>query len=239
MAKPLRSIVEKKLEGVKSSTVVDGSTGTEGPMVDYKPKDKTSQKFVSLHKTEKHADRVGNGSEVYSGSKIKYSLDTPQNKRMGRNEKESVAAQFEETELSEISREKLTNYINATRKNPSNSMKRLDGVVTAFDKMANDGSAKVNASSKKPTPKTPSSTISNEEVIIKLKQIANLAMEAVIENNVISVEELKEYIENISWEKILESKKSKKSNTNNTDDDNNYEKISSGMVGDSDTGTNI
>ena len=84
MAKLLRQIVKKDdaLKGVKSSVTVDGSTGTD-PGVDYDPKAPDDQKFVKLHKTEKHADRVGNGEDVYNASKVKKSLDDEKNKRMG------------------------------------------------------------------------------------------------------------------------------------------------------------
>ena len=69
MPKSLKDI----LAGVKKSTVVPGSTGDE-PGVDYMPKAKGEQDFVALHKTEKHADRVGNGDDVYKGT-TKYVLD--------------------------------------------------------------------------------------------------------------------------------------------------------------------
>ena len=69
MPKSLKDI----LAGVKKSTVVPGSTGDD-PGVDYMPKTKGEQDFVALHKTEKHADRVGNEDDVYKGT-TKYSLD--------------------------------------------------------------------------------------------------------------------------------------------------------------------
>lgn len=62
MAKSLKDI----LAGVKSSKVRAGSTGTE-PGVDYDPKAPAEQDFVAKHKTEVHADRVGNGDDVYKG----------------------------------------------------------------------------------------------------------------------------------------------------------------------------
>ena len=58
------------LKGVKSSTVEPGSTGKDAA-VDYKPKSKAEQDFVAKHKTEKHANRVGNGPDVFNGAKIK------------------------------------------------------------------------------------------------------------------------------------------------------------------------
>jgi len=90
--KPLRSVAPKDskqdLEGVKKSEVVDGSTGVD-PGVDYMPKKEIGQKFVAAHKTEKWASRAGNKGDVFSGDKVKYALDTPQNKLMGRDQKES------------------------------------------------------------------------------------------------------------------------------------------------------
>lgn len=62
MAKSLKDI----LAGVKSSKTVPGSTGTQ-PGVDYDPKAPAEQDFVAKHKTEKHADRVGNTDDVYKG----------------------------------------------------------------------------------------------------------------------------------------------------------------------------
>lgn len=62
MAKSLKDI----LAGVKSSKTVPGSTGTQ-PGVDYDPKAPAEQDFVAKHKTEKHADRVGNSDDVYKG----------------------------------------------------------------------------------------------------------------------------------------------------------------------------
>lgn len=90
--KPLRNVAPKDskqdLEGVKKSEVVDGSIGVD-PGVDYMPKKEIGQKFVAAHKTEKWASRAGNKGDVFSGDKVKYALDTPQNKLMGRNQKES------------------------------------------------------------------------------------------------------------------------------------------------------
>ena len=63
MAKSLKDI----LSGVKSSKVVPTSTGTDAG-VDYKPKAPAEQDFVAKHKTEVHADRVGNGEEDYKGN---------------------------------------------------------------------------------------------------------------------------------------------------------------------------
>ena len=83
MAKHLKVILEnKRLEGVKKSTVEPSSTGVE-PGVDYKPKAPDDQEFVSIHKTEKHASRAGNGADVFAGAKQKPALSDPKNKHLG------------------------------------------------------------------------------------------------------------------------------------------------------------
>lgn len=68
MPKSLKDI----LAGVKSSKIVPGSTGTE-PGVDYAPKAPAEQDVVKKHKVEKHADRVGNGDDVYQATNVKHS----------------------------------------------------------------------------------------------------------------------------------------------------------------------
>jgi hypothetical protein len=68
MPKALKDI----LNGVKSSKVVPGSTGSD-PGVDYAPKAPNEQQFVKKHKIEKHEDRVGNGDDVYQASNVKHS----------------------------------------------------------------------------------------------------------------------------------------------------------------------
>ena len=66
MAKKLSDI----LGGVKSSKKQKLSLGSE-PGVDYAPKSQGDRDFVADHEVEVHADRVGNGDEVYKASKIK------------------------------------------------------------------------------------------------------------------------------------------------------------------------
>jgi hypothetical protein len=85
--KPLRSIAAPKdtkfdLKGVKKSSIEAGSTG-EDPGVDYMPKDEMGQKFVAAHKTEKHADRVGNTDEPYTGNPEHYTLNSKKERRHG------------------------------------------------------------------------------------------------------------------------------------------------------------
>jgi hypothetical protein len=69
MPKSLKDI----LNGVKTSVVVPGSTGDD-PGVDYAPKAPNEQEFVKLHKSEKHADRVGNEADIYQATNIKSSI---------------------------------------------------------------------------------------------------------------------------------------------------------------------
>lgn len=78
MAKQLKDI----LKGVKASKVVPGSTGSD-PGVDYAPKAPDEQEFVKKHATEKHADRVGNGDDVYQATNVKHSLEKPGEERHG------------------------------------------------------------------------------------------------------------------------------------------------------------
>lgn len=56
------------LQGVKKSSIEDLSYPD-----DFKPNggDTESQKFLAIHKVEKHQDRVGNGDDIYNASKIK------------------------------------------------------------------------------------------------------------------------------------------------------------------------
>ena len=115
MAKALRDIISKKLEGVKSSSIEAGSTGND-PGVDYDAKAGDDRKFVAKHKIEKHADRVGNKDVPYKASDVKYALDTPQNSRMGNDEKASKAANEEVIQVDEVSRKKLTHYLDKTER---------------------------------------------------------------------------------------------------------------------------
>ena len=70
MSKPLRSVAPKDtkfdLKGVKSSSTSKLTLG-DNPGVDYAPKAKAERDLVADHEIEKHADRVGNGDDVYKG----------------------------------------------------------------------------------------------------------------------------------------------------------------------------
>ncbi|CAB4140644.1 hypothetical protein UFOVP395_46 [uncultured Caudovirales phage] len=78
MAKQLKDI----LAGVKSSKIVPGSTGSD-PGVDYAPKAPDEQEFVKKHSTEKHADRVGNGDDIYQATNIKHVMASPKEDKHG------------------------------------------------------------------------------------------------------------------------------------------------------------
>jgi hypothetical protein len=78
MAKQLKDI----LNGVKASKIVPGSTGSD-PGVDYAPKAPDEQEFVKKHSTEKHADRVGNGDDVYQATNIKHVMASPKEDKHG------------------------------------------------------------------------------------------------------------------------------------------------------------
>ncbi len=98
MAKPLSDI----LKGVKTSKIEPGSTGKR-PGVDYAPKSKGDQDFVAKHKTEKHADRVGNEDDVYKGT-TKYVLDKSSENKHGYDEDESekVYESLEEATVKQV-----------------------------------------------------------------------------------------------------------------------------------------
>ena len=89
MPKQLKDI----LNGVKKSTTTPAKLGDD-PGVDYAPKAGDERKFVASHSVEKHEDRVGNGNDVYQGTNVKYSLDTSQNKLMGKKKEQSEKDEF-------------------------------------------------------------------------------------------------------------------------------------------------
>ena len=84
--KHLRYITEKEVDLDKQ----------EHPTVlDFDDNLPDTRKFISKHKVNKHEDRVKNDDTVFDGSKVKYSLKTPQNSRMGRDGAKSRAANEE------------------------------------------------------------------------------------------------------------------------------------------------
>ena len=84
MAKYLKEV----LKGVKSSTKVTNDLGG------YKPKAGDEEDFAKKHEIEKHADRVGNGDDVYKGT-TKHVLANPKEKI--RKEKRGVLASWRQS----------------------------------------------------------------------------------------------------------------------------------------------
>ena len=87
MAKQLKDI----LNGVKKSTTAPAKLGDD-PGVDYAPKAGDERKFVASRTVEKHADRVGNGDDVYQATNVKYVLD--KEKKHGKELKQSEKDEF-------------------------------------------------------------------------------------------------------------------------------------------------
>lgn len=90
MAKYLKEV----LKGVKSSTKVTNDLGG------YKPKAGDEEDFAKKHEIEKHADRVGNGDDVYKG-KTKHVLANTKEKNHGYKKPED--AKVNEEQIDEIS----------------------------------------------------------------------------------------------------------------------------------------
>ena len=77
MAKLLKDILKQAhdtIKGVRPSTTTDGSLGKD-PGVDYKPKAGDEQDFVAKHSIQKFDDPNGNGSDVFQGTNVKYSIE--------------------------------------------------------------------------------------------------------------------------------------------------------------------
>jgi len=94
MAKYLKDV----LNGVKSSTKVTNDLGG------YKPKAGDEQDFVKKHEIEKHADRVGNGDDVYKGT-TKYVLANAKEKNHGYKKPEDT--KVNEEQIDELSTDLL------------------------------------------------------------------------------------------------------------------------------------
>jgi hypothetical protein len=99
MPKALKDI----LNGVKSSKVVPGSTGSD-PGVDYAPKAPNEQQFVKKHKIEKHEDRVGNGDDVYQASNVKHSQVGEPNHGYKKPEDKNINEEIKSKNLREIAK---------------------------------------------------------------------------------------------------------------------------------------
>ena len=94
MAKYLKEV----LKGVKSSTKVTNDLGG------YKPKAGDEEDFAKKHEIEKHADRVGNGDDVYKGT-TKHVLANTKEKNHGYKKPED--AKVNEEQIEELSTDLL------------------------------------------------------------------------------------------------------------------------------------
>ena len=93
MAKQLKDILKAAhdtIKGVKASTTTAGSTG-KTPGVDYDPKASDEREFIAKHSVQRWDEPAGNKNQA---DVVKYSLDTPQNARMGNKQKEAEKAYF-------------------------------------------------------------------------------------------------------------------------------------------------
>lgn len=92
MAKTLKQI----LDGVKSSKTKTKDILGNQPGVDYSPKAGDERKFADKHKIEVHADRVGNGDDVYNATNVKQDTTA----RHGHKSREDEKV-YEELEIDE------------------------------------------------------------------------------------------------------------------------------------------
>ena len=93
MAKQLKDILKQahdRIKGVHASQSAAASTGKD-PGVDYDPKAGDEHEFIAKHSVEKWDEPQGNKNQADT---VKYSLDTPQNSRMGNKEDEAKASYF-------------------------------------------------------------------------------------------------------------------------------------------------
>jgi hypothetical protein len=93
MAKPLKDILKQahdRIKGVHAAQTSAGSLGKD-PGVDYQPKSGDEDEFVAKHSVERWDEPEGNPDH---SKNVKYSLDTPQNSRMGNNHEKSKKDYF-------------------------------------------------------------------------------------------------------------------------------------------------
>ena len=95
MAQQLKDILKQAhniIKGVHASQTSAGSTGKD-PGVDYKPKSGDEDDLIAKHSVQKWDDPQAT-SHQHSADQTKYSLDTPQNSRMGNNHEKSKKDYF-------------------------------------------------------------------------------------------------------------------------------------------------
>jgi len=93
MSKQLKDILKQahdRIKGVHTSQTSAASTGKDAG-VDYKPKAGDEDEFIAKHSVQRWDDPAGNKNPADG---VKYSLDTPQNARMGNKQDEAEKAYF-------------------------------------------------------------------------------------------------------------------------------------------------
>lgn len=94
MAKTLKQI----LDGIKSSKLKTKDILGNQPGVDYSPKAKDERDFADKHHIQKHADRVGNGDDIYQATNIKQDTTARHGHKSRNDEKVYEAAKRNMTE---------------------------------------------------------------------------------------------------------------------------------------------
>jgi len=94
MAKTLKQI----LDGIKSSKLKTKDILGNQPGVDYSPKAKDERDFADQHHIQKHADRVGNGDDIYQATNIKQDTTARHGHKSRNDEKVYEAAKRNMTE---------------------------------------------------------------------------------------------------------------------------------------------
>lgn len=119
--------------GKNKSVDVTNSLGKEAG-VDLKPSTEAQQKFAEFHKINKSEYPYGN-DHVFTGERVKYSLETRQNERLGNTEKEAINGAFPYVPIPE--EEEDDNYHNArleVLKSRAQKISKDEGVVQHVNK---------------------------------------------------------------------------------------------------------
>lgn len=163
MAKTLKQI----LDGVKSSKTKTKDILGKKPGVDYSPKAGDERKFADKHHEDEHADRAGNGDDVYKATNVKSYMDTDKSNHHGYKAGEDEKVYEAETIPS-------ANDPNKRKMTPDELKGVLgdgpnDSAKTSTDTNLKSLDALLSGSSplKKPKPNNNSST--NEETVLEAK----------------------------------------------------------------------
>lgn len=173
MPKSLKDI----LNGVKTSVVVPGSTGDD-PGVDYAPKAPNEQEFVKLHKSEKHADRVGNEDDIYQATNIKSSIS--KEPRHGRRNIEDSKKVNEEAKCNMTNEGTACPIHEMDACPPSTKKKPLKQIFAGKSKTNEDLAVPLLGSHDIAKHKTDDTESEIEMVKTELKAIANKAMHMIM-----------------------------------------------------------